>query len=151
MIQASSGYWLVVVENPDLLQAGPTQQQVDGKKNPEHDRDDSIHGEKRGIQFAQVVFGHQAVLIGQQKKNGRQTDPSNLAKAKVEYQRTQQNQHEHVEKARDPERMADAEIARNGMQPRLSVEFEILAGVEHVEAPHPESDRSGQKQDARIE
>src|ERR1700733_11683719 len=56
-----------------------------------------------------------------------------------------------MEKPRNPKRFADAAITGNGVEPSLLVEFEILAGVEYIEACAPEGDSSSQQQDARIE
>src|SRR5271156_4885458 len=56
-----------------------------------------------------------------------------------------------MKKPRDPKRLADSEIAWNGVQPGLAIEFIILAGVKHVEARAPESHRSGQQQNSWIE
>src|ERR1700734_3837084 len=65
--------------------------------------------------------------------------------------RDQQEQHDEVEGAGDPERVGDADVARDGVEAGIAVELEILAGVEDIEACDPEGDGGGEEQDARIE
>jgi len=47
-----------------LMQVRCAQQQIGREKNPKHYSDYSIHGEECGVQFTQIVFGDQAVLVG---------------------------------------------------------------------------------------
>src|ERR1700720_651573 len=56
-----------------------------------------------------------------------------------------------MKRSRDPQCLGDTEIAGYGMQASPLIEFEILAGVEHVEASAPESNSRSQQQYSRIE
>src|SRR5579863_2674535 len=135
MIQASRGQWLVARGlGPSSgrgmvhsLSVRCTQQQVRCEKNPKHYGNDSIHGKKGGVQFTQIIRGYQAVLVSQQQKNGNHTDKRNLAETKHGNQDGEQDQHQQVEQAGDPQSVADAKIARNRMQSRLPVEVQVLA------------------------
>ena len=46
---------------------------------------------------------------------------------------------------------ANSEIARDGVQPGVAIEFVVLAGVKNVEARDPEGHGGGEQQYARIE
>ena len=51
----------------------------------------------------------------------------------------------------DRQGATDSEIARDGMQSSVAIEFVVLAGVEHVETCDPEGNGRGEQQDAEIE
>src|SRR3989304_2438996 len=52
---------------------------------------------------------------------------------------------------RHPEGFPHAEIPRDGVEPLLPVELDVLEGVEYVEPGHPEQDREGEDQDPRVD
>ena len=76
---------------------------------------------------------------------------ASLPRAKAGMQGDQQEEHDPVKGAGDPESAGDADVARDGVEAGVAVELEILAGVEDVETGDPESDGGGEKKDARIE
>src|SRR5271156_2579258 len=53
--------------------------------------------------------------------------------------------------ARDEEGTGYAEFFWDGVEAGGSVEFDVLAGIEHVESAYPESDGGAEDQHARVE
>jgi hypothetical protein len=41
-------------------------QKIQRNENEEDDSNDTVHGEKRSIEFAQVIFRNQGMLVGDQ-------------------------------------------------------------------------------------
>jgi len=49
-----------------------------------------------------------------------------------------------VQERRDPERAGDAETFRNGAQPGVTIELDILTAIDDVQAGNPEQNRKPQ-------
>ena len=99
----------------------------------------------------EIVGQNQRMFVGEKQSDDYELQPLQAFPIRRRKQADQQHNHDQMKTSRDPKRLLNAEIARDGVQSGLAVEVEILTGVENIEAGAPESDRGGKQQDARIE
>src|SRR5215475_3512397 len=135
---------IFIVLRASLFQVQWAPQQVSGNEEKEYYRNYTVHGEKRGIELAQVVFGNQGVFVHEQEEHGDDTHQCQFSQTEAQHQRSQKEKHHQVRGACDPQGFSDAAKTGNGIQAGLAVEFQILAGVKNVETRHPEGDGRGQ-------
>src|SRR3954470_7584287 len=86
--------------------------QIECKKNEEDDRDDAVHGKKRGVKLAQIILGNQRMFIGNQQQNRQDAGHCYWAQAEYPNQSDQKKQHRQMEAARDPQGIPNAAITR---------------------------------------
>src|SRR5579863_4423539 len=91
------------------------------------------------------------MFVGEEQNYGYDSRNCKLSQSEDGHQADQQQNHDQMKTSRDPQRLVDAKIARNRVQPGSFVKVEILASVKHIEAGAPEGDGGSQQQDARIE
>ena len=113
--------------------------------------DYAVHGEERGVETGGIVGLHQGMFVEQQERDGADAGDGEFAQSEGWEQGDQQEQHEEMEGASDPESALNAGVARDGVESRVSVELEILASVEDVEASDPKGYGGGKDEDARVE
>jgi hypothetical protein len=128
-----------------------SEKDVSAYEEGKNDGDDTVHGKEGSVEPAEIVRFHQRMFVDQEQHNRDNAGECDFAETESWKQTDQKDQHDEMEDTRNPKRRADANVARNGMEIRVAIKFEILAGVEDVEAGHPESDGCGKQQDARIE
>src|SRR5579864_3429826 len=90
------------------------------------------------------------MLISQQGKYDAYAKHCNWPQPKNPHQCGQKAEHHKVKSACDPERVADATVAGDGMQTGLLVEIKILTGIKHVEAADPERHSASEQKNSRI-
>jgi len=91
------------------------------------------------------------MFIEQEKRDGDDAGHGEFSQCKGGQECEEKDQHDEMEGARDPEGRADSAVAGDGMQSGIAVKFEILTGIENIEAGDPEGDRGGEEQNARVE
>src|ERR1700683_1077900 len=123
-----------------------------GCHKDEKDRgDDAIHGEKGGIQAAQVAGGNEGVLISQQEGNGGDAKPAEYLKLKQKGEPDEETQDGEVHGASGPEGCRDADGLGQAVKASGAVVFDVLTGIKNVKAADPQSDGGGEHEDAGVE
>ncbi len=140
-------YQLHFFEPPLLF----SQEQVCGYECGENYGDYAVHGEECGVEFAEVAGRHEGVFVGQEQRHSYDPGDGEFSQCEGGKQGDQEQKHNYVEGAGDPEGAGDADVAGDGMESGVAVEVEILTGVEDVETCDPEGDGGGENKDARIE
>src|SRR5215475_11491777 len=112
--------WLFQVQWPP--------QQVSGNEEKEYYRNDTVNGEKRGVELAQIVFGNQRVFVRQQDEHCDYAHQRQSSQTEAQHQGSQQEKHYQVTGSCDAERFSDTAKTGNGIQAGSPVEVEILAG-----------------------
>src|SRR5690348_6582992 len=111
----------------------------------------AIHGEKRSIHFAEVVRLYKRMLVSEQCRYHTDAHPCRPPQMKAPSQPYQQPNHQHVHGAGEKEGFSNPDGFRNRMEALPTIEIDVLAGIEHVEPTHPESDSGAENQHAPIE
>src|SRR6185369_13095273 len=111
----------------------------------------TVHGEKRSVELAQIVGLHERMFVSEQGGNHHDTKPRGPGQREARGEPREQRDHGEVHHARNEQSVRDAKALGNGVQASASVIVKVLAGVKHVEAADPKSDRGAQDQHAGIE
>jgi hypothetical protein len=117
-----------------------SQKDVCAYKEGKNDRNYAIHGKEGSVELAEVVGFNQSMFVDQERHNRDDAGECDFAQTKSWKQTEKKHQHDEMEETRNPKSRSDADMARNGMKAGVAVEFEILAGVENIEARYPKSD-----------
>src|SRR6266550_7902715 len=113
-------------------------QAIQQRAHEHHDADDSVGGEKRGVEAREVPGLDQAVLVRDEPCADRHAD---VIGGPESYGRTERDQGEHrepVHQLRDEDAAGLPEPHHGGMQALHAVEVLVLKRVEDVEPAHPE-------------
>jgi hypothetical protein len=114
--------------------------EIGGHKGKKDRADDAVHGEKGGIEAAQVAGRNDGVLVTEQERDGGDANPAKDMKVKEDGEPDEQAEHGQMHEARDPEGGRDADGLGQTVQSDGAVVLEVLAGVEDVKAGDPESE-----------
>lgn len=128
-----------------------SQQQIGGDKDREDYADNAVHGEEGGVKFGEIGWFHEGVFVEEEQRHCDDSGKSEPPEAEGGEQSDKKDQHEEVKRTGDPQGGGDANVARDGVESRGTVEVEILAGVEDVESGDPEGYGGGEEKDARVE
>ncbi len=128
-----------------------SEEEIGGYEEGEDYGDYTVHGEESVVETGEIVGLDEGMLVEQEQHDGDDAAERKFAKPEGRKQGDEKDQHNDVEGARDPESGADADVAWDGVESGVAVKFEILAGIEDIEAGDPKSNSGGEEQYARVE
>lgn len=128
-----------------------SEQEICGYEEGEDYRNYAVHREKSGVEFTEIVGFYERVFVEQEQHDCDDAGERKFAQGEGWNQHDEKDQHDEMEGACDPKSGADADVARDGVKAGVTVEFEILTGIEDIEAGDPEGDGGGEEQDAWVE
>ena len=129
----------------------PSPKDIARNENKEDDGDHAIHGEKGGIQLAEIVRRDQRMFVSQQDSDEQDARRRQFPQPEGQQESCQKSHHHEMKATRDPQGAGYSEKTRYGVQSVTRVEFEILATVEDVEPPNPERDGRSQQKNSGIQ
>ena len=94
------------------------------------------------LDLRQVARGHERLLVDEKARQRQPPRSTYIGPSGTTSATAAERQHRaHVHRARDRQRSRDAEPHRDREQPVRTIELQVLARIEHVEAAHPQPDR----------
>ena len=103
-----------------------TQPKIHRHKGEEDHGDDAVHGEKSGIQAAQVARRNQGMLKSKQEPDGSDAKPSHCPKMKQHAEPDQKCQHCQMHEACYLKGRGDAQCLGHAVEARCTVMIEVL-------------------------
>jgi len=134
---------------PHALERG--QKSRGAPENQEQQTNIAVDGEKRSIDFGEVVGFDKRMLVGEEERDDDDSGPCGPREAEAPGEPSEEQDHHDVHDARDAESAGHSEAFGDGVEAGLLVEFDVLAGVEDVEASDPERDGGTEDEHARVE
>src|SRR5207253_10219463 len=99
-----------------------SQQPLGENESEEHDADDSVHREKRGVETGEIIGLHERVLVEQQQSSYGSPQVVKSPGAGTESSDRQRRKRCQVQHTGDAERVRLAKCRRNGIKSVLTIE-----------------------------
>jgi hypothetical protein len=115
-------------------------QQIQYGDGQQAEADHDVHLKEGDIDAGQVVGADQGMLVDQECGDGGEPDEVDESQRVDQPQDHEGHDHQGVARRREPQGAPDAERPRDAAQADPTVEFDVLAGVDDIEAGDPEED-----------